>query len=120
MEYQGKQIYISLTKEGRKKAGKYNIDNLEIKKTKKWDGKWRILIFDIQEKHKMKREALRGKLKELGFYKLQKSTWICPYEFEREINILRNFFGFSYREMRVVTAIEVEKDGEIKLFFGLK
>ena len=118
-EYQGKQVYISLTKEGRKKAKKYNIDNLEIKKPKHWDKKWRILIFDIQDKHKIKREALRGKLKELGFYKLQKSVWVCPYDFEKEIDILRSFFGFGYREMRVVTANEIEVDGEIKHFFRL-
>ena len=117
--YQGKQIYISLTKEGRKKAKKYNIDNLRIKKPKKWDGKWRLLIFDIRDKHKIKREALRGKLKELGFYKLQKSVWACPYNFDREVNALRDFFGFGYEEMRVVTASKIENDREIRLFFDI-
>ena len=74
MEYKGKQLYVSLTKEGRKKAKKLQIDDMEIKKTKKWDKKWRILIFDIRDKHKIKREALRGKLKELGLFQLQKSA----------------------------------------------
>ena len=118
-EYQGKQVYISLTKEGRKKAKKYNVDNLKIKRPKKWDKKWRILIFDIQDKQKIKREALRGKLKELGFYKLQKSVWVCPYDFEKEVEILRNFFGFGYREMRVITASEIEIDTEIRNFFKI-
>ena len=119
-KHRGKQIYISLTKEGRKKAGKYNIDNLEVRKPKKWDRKWRLLIFDIQDKHKLKRETLRGKLKELGFYKLQKSVWVCPYDFERELDILRDFFGFSHREMRVITADEIERDEEIRFFFEVK
>jgi len=119
-DYQGKQVYISLTKEGRKKAKRYNVDNLKIKKPKKWDRKWRILIFDIQDKHKVKREALRGKLKELGFYKLQKSVWLCPYDFEKEVGILRNFFGFGYREMRIVIASEIEMDGEVKSFFNIR
>lgn len=117
--YQGKQLYISLTKEGRKKVKKYNIDNLKIKRPKTWDKKWRILIFDIQDKHKVKREALRGKLKELGFFKLQKSVWVCPYDFEKEMDILRNFFGFGFREMRVIIANEIEMDGEAKSFFKL-
>ena len=39
IDNRGGQIYISLTKEGKKKAGKYQIDDLEIKKPKKWDGK---------------------------------------------------------------------------------
>jgi len=66
MEYRGKQLYISLTEEGKKKAGRYQIDDLKIKKPAEWDRKWRILIFDIEDKHKVKREALRGKIKELG------------------------------------------------------
>ena len=44
-----RQIYISLTEEGKKKAGMFQIDALEIKKSEKWDGKWRLIIFDIGE-----------------------------------------------------------------------
>ena len=33
MDYRGKQLYITLTPEGRKEGGKYQIDDLEIKKT---------------------------------------------------------------------------------------
>ena len=60
------QIYISLTKEGRKKAGKFQIDSLKINKPKKWDRKWRIVIFDIAQLKNLQRNAFRGKLKELG------------------------------------------------------
>jgi DNA-binding HxlR family transcriptional regulator len=34
---------------------------------KNWDGKWRIIIFDIPEKQRKIRRILRGKLKEWGF-----------------------------------------------------
>ncbi len=116
---EGKQIYISLTKAGKRKAGRHHIDNLEIKKPKKWDQKWRMLIFDIEDRHKIKREALRGKLKQLGLYKLQKSVWICPYDFFLEMETLRDFFGLKYREMRIITASTIENDDEIKSFFGV-
>jgi len=119
MNYKGKQIYISLTKEGKKMAGKYQIDDLEIKKPKKWDKKWRVLIFDISDKHKVKREALRGKLKELELYQLQKSVWTCPYNFQKEIEILRNFFGFKNDEMKIITASDIEDDKNIRIFFGI-
>ncbi len=91
---EGKQIYISLTKEGRKRAKKHRIDDLKICKPQVWDGRWRVLIFDVPEKTRIKREALRGKLKELGFTKLQKSVWIHPYPCENELEILKGFFGF--------------------------
>lgn len=42
---------------------------------KNWDGKWRIIIFDIPESHRKIRRTLRGKLKEWGFIAWQKSVW---------------------------------------------
>src|SRR3989344_7076609 len=60
------QIYISLTEEGKKKAGRLQVDSLKINTPKKWDGKWRVVIFDISQSKLSKREAFRGKIKELG------------------------------------------------------
>lgn len=50
-----------------------------LKKDKKWDGKWRIVVFDVPEKKKKLRNYFRGRLIELGFRKLQESVWISPY-----------------------------------------
>lgn len=119
IEDRGGQIYISLTKEGKKRAGKYQIDDLAIKPAKKWDKKWRVLIFDIKEKQKIKREALRGKIKELGLYQLQESVWVCPYEFQKEMETLRNFFQLKNDEMKVITASDIENDERIKTFFSI-
>lgn len=38
---------------------------------KKWDGKWRMVIFDIEEKERKNRDFLRIKLRELGFGMIQ-------------------------------------------------
>ena len=43
---------IILTKDGEKKALIFKIDEIEIKKPAKWDGEWRIVIFDIPERFK--------------------------------------------------------------------
>lgn len=50
-----------------------------IKKDKRWDGKWRIVVFDIPEKERKMRDFFRLKLNELGFRKLQESVFICPF-----------------------------------------
>jgi hypothetical protein len=113
------QIYISLTKEGKKKAKKWQIDDLSIEKPDKWDGKWRILIFDIADDQRVKREALRGKIKQLGLFQLQKSVWIYPFEFSKEIALLRDFFGLTNKEMQIILATKVENDKEAKTHFGL-
>jgi len=113
------QIYISLTKEGRKKAGRFQIDCLKVSQPKKWDGKWRIVIFDIAQLQKIKRDAFRGKLRELGFFPLQKSIWIHPFKCADEINLLRDFFGLSRKDIRLITAEDIEDDKFLKKKFGL-
>lgn len=42
----------------------------------KWDGKYRIVIFDIPEQKRIIRNLFRRNLKKWGFKHLQKSVWI--------------------------------------------
>jgi hypothetical protein len=74
-EKDGQQI-LTLSEDGKKRLLQYDLDNIAIKKPRKWDGYWRLVLFDIPEKQKIGREALRGKLNQLGFYQLQKSCFI--------------------------------------------
>lgn len=113
------QIYISLTEKGKKMAGWMQIDDLEIKKPKKWDGKWRLVAFDIAQPKLIYREALRGKLKELGFYQFQKSIWIYPYNCKDEIGLLTDFFGFSDEEVQLITAESLKNGKKFKELFKL-
>lgn len=43
---------------------------------KNWDGKWRIVIFDIPESKRLVRDLFRRNLKKWGFRHLQKSVWV--------------------------------------------
>jgi len=119
IKLQGPQIYISLTKEGKMKAGFLQINDLKINRPRHWDRKWRLAIFDIAQLKKSYREAFRGKLKELGFYTLQKSIWVHPYDCETEIEILKRFFGLSDNELRLVVAEEIGNTQRIKEIFKL-
>ncbi|MBI2338303.1 CRISPR-associated endonuclease Cas2 [Candidatus Daviesbacteria bacterium] len=40
-----------------------------------WDGKWRIVVFDIPEKQRKIRNILRSRLKMWGFTPWQQSVW---------------------------------------------
>jgi DNA-binding transcriptional regulator PaaX len=120
IEKKNHQIYISLTDKGRKKAGWLQIDALKIKKPKKWDKKWRIVIFDISQLKKILREAFRGKLKELGFRQLQKSVWIIPYDCRDEIELLRDFFGLSKKELRLIVAESIDGEDILKKIFKIQ
>ena len=72
VEYRGKKK-IAVTLKGRVRIFKF------LRKSRKWDGKWRIVIFDIPETKKKMRNFFREKLQELGYRMLQESVWICPY-----------------------------------------
>ena len=113
------QIYISLTEKGKKMAGWLQIDALKIKKPKEWDGKWRIVIFDIAQLKKIYREAFRGKLKELGFFHLQDSVWIHPFDCRDEIELLRDFFGLNHTEMRLIITQDIGPDDWLKEIFKI-
>ncbi|MBI2041895.1 MAG: hypothetical protein HYT20_02675 [Candidatus Nealsonbacteria bacterium] len=119
IQRRGSQICINLTQEGKKKAGIYQINSLSIKEPKRWDGKWRLVIFDISELKKTMREAFRGKLKELGFIVMQKSVWIHPFSCQDEIALLRDFFGLDKNDIQMIVAEKIEKEAELKKIFNL-
>lgn len=66
-----KELTLRLTDKGRSKAlwTKMKLVN------EKWDGKWRIVMWDIPEKRRNARDLLRHQLKQLGFQKVQNSVW---------------------------------------------
>lgn len=105
-------ITMVLTEKGKQRAITFNIDNLEIKKPNKWDKKWRLLIFDIPEKKRYARDALRSVLKRIGFYELQKSVFVFPYECKSELDFVIEFFNVR---PYVRTAIVIELDNELHL-----
>lgn len=102
------KIIVKLTNKGQQRIKEFCFEELRIKKSKHWDKKWRVLVYDIPTKpaiYNKAREALRNKIKEIGFRQLQKSVWVCPYECEDEILFLTE----SYRITRFVEILTVEK-----------
>src|SRR3989338_9889059 len=118
-EKKNNQTYIHLTEKGRKSAGWLQIDALEIKKPRKWDYKWRIVIFDIAQLKTLYREVFRGKLRNLGFCQLQKSVWICPFDCRDEIELLKDFLGLTDQEVRLIVSNDIGKADRLKKIFNL-
>lgn len=81
IEKQG-EVYIRLTSQGSKKIAR-DFPLLAFQK-KRWDKKWRVVMFDIEEKSRKVRERFRNKLKELGFGMLQESVFISPYDISKD------------------------------------
>ena len=109
---------IILTEKGKVKALTYSIQNMKIE-NKEWDGKWRIVIFDIPEKIRKGRDALRKKIRELGFYELQKSVFVFPYNCKDEIDFIIEFFGLR-KYVRYGVLDSIDNNFELEKIFSLK
>lgn len=105
-----------LTEKGKKKILSFEFDRVAIRKPKLWDGKWRIVIFDIPESKKAVRDALRRKFKSLGFYQWQKSVFIHPFDCLDEIEFLIEFFQIR-PYVRFFEASRIMNESELLLYF---
>lgn len=109
---------VELTEKGKRKVREMQLSTLRIQKPAKWDGMWRVVIFDIPEKIKGARLALTFKLKTLGFLQLQKSVWVHAYPCGKEIEFLTELFDIS-RYVNLITAKEIKDDVHLKKYFHL-
>jgi len=109
---------VELTEKGKTRVIKYAIGDFDIKKPDKWDGKWRIVIYDVSEKSKDIRDILRNTLKRLGFLKLQGSVYILPFPCEKEIRFLRAFYGLDSDVTMLVTS-KIENDEAYRQYFAI-
>lgn len=69
---------LTVTAEGRRR-----LDGLlpRIAWHRRWSGKWYLVSFDIPERRRVQRNALRATLQRLRFGKLHASLWISPWDF---------------------------------------
>ena len=80
IEIEGER-YLKTTPKGRLKL-------IKKKLLRKWDGLWRIVAFDIDEKRRKTRDLFRQKLRDLGCLPIQKSVWITPRDISFELQEL--------------------------------
>jgi DNA-binding transcriptional regulator PaaX len=116
-EKDGQQV-LTLSENGKKWVLQFDLDKIVIKIPRKWDGYWRLVLFDIPEKRKAGREALRSKLKQLGFYQLQKSCFIHPFDCKSEIDFISEIFEVS-PYVNFILAKEIEGASQLMKYFNL-
>jgi len=107
---------VSLTEKGESKLNYYRAIE---KKNEKWDGKWRVVIFDVWEKAKVKRNILRLEIKNFGFIQLQQSVWIYPYECSEFIELIKTDLSFG-KNIRYMIVEKLDYDDKLRKHFNLK
>ena len=111
-------LTLVLSKEGEQLALTYNISNIEIKTPLQWDSRWRIVMFDVPEKFKQVRDALRMHFKNMGFYEFQKSVFVHPYPCAKEIEYIVEFYE-ARKYIRFIVAVDIDNALELKKHFHL-
>jgi CRISPR-associated endonuclease Cas2 len=77
-----------------------------------------MVVFDVPEIERKKRNYLRGFLREIGFYPYNQSVYVYPYECEKEIALIKKIVeGGKY--ISYIIAERLEKEDQLKIFFGL-
>jgi DNA-binding transcriptional regulator PaaX len=116
-ENSNRSYTLILTNKGKLKSLTYYFQEMKIEK-KNWDNKWRAVIFDIPEKLRSGRDVLREKLKQLGFYELQKSVFVFPYECADEIEFIIELFNLR-KYVRFGVFETIDNEFHLKKIFKL-
>jgi DNA-binding transcriptional regulator PaaX len=115
-DYEG-NVLVSLTEKGVLRAISYKFRRFEHKK-EKWDGKWRMIAFDIPRECQKGRKALVYRLKSGGFYRLQESIFLYPYDCKNELAVLVKLFKIE-KYIRFGILDFIDNQEKIKLSFKL-
>lgn len=106
--------YIAITEFGKQKGHKPEF-NIEFK-NEGWDGKYRVVFFDIPEVNRVVRNALRNKLKKLGFIGWQQSVFVGKNNITKGLKESANKAGFG----DYIMIIETKDLGDNKLKTSLE
>jgi predicted transcriptional regulator/CRISPR/Cas system-associated endoribonuclease Cas2 len=93
-------------------------EKISKKRKETWDGRWRIVIFDIKEYKRSVRDALRFQLVAFGFVKLQNSVWVYPYACEEIIALLKIDVRVG-KDVLYLVVEKLENDDFLRKHFGL-
>jgi len=91
---------------------------LLLQKNKRWDKRWRVVIFDIPEYRRGTRDKLRLTMRTSGFYRLQDSVWLYPYDCEDFMTLVKADLKIGNAILYMVVE-KIENDVKIKEAFNL-
>ena len=94
-------------------------DSRVIPQPRRWDEKWRVLIFDIPERRRRTRDVVRDRLCAAGFIRVQDSVWLFPYACEEFVALLKAECKIG-RDLLYMIVDSIENDGTYRDTFGLR
>lgn len=86
---------IRLTEKGKELYRIVEIEDIKIPVNDHWDRVWHLVCYDIPEKKKKERDYFKNKLLESGFWAVQDSLWVYPWDCKEEIAVISQNLGIS-------------------------
>lgn len=119
--FEGKNRHkqMQITERGTREVSRVNLGVYSIRKPLRWDERWRIVIFDIPEKRRGDRVRIRNLLVQLGFYRLQDSVWVHPYDCEEIIVLIKAEYRLGNAVLYLVADV-IEFEKPIRRHFNLR
>lgn len=117
VERDGKK-YLRLTDAGKKALALEQAKVALKNQKKKWDGRWRMIVFDVPERRRHIRVRLRDFMRNVGFVRLQDSVWVYPYDCEDYIALLKAELKIG-KDVLYAIADTIEHDKGIRRHFKL-
>jgi len=106
-----KESYIEITDIGKEKLKDLAYNKIKPERQNTWDGKWRVVIFDVPEDKKDLRNYFRRKIKSWGFKQIQKSVYTFPFECAKEITQISYHIGvMKYATVMIAEIIQGEEE----------
>lgn len=116
----GNNTKMELTPLGERAVRRASLqEELHQKSKKRWDKRWRMIIFDIPERRRKTRIKLREILLECGFFKLQNSVWVLPYDCEEIITLIKADLGVG-KDILYTIVEKIEYDISLRKHFNLQ
>ena len=109
---------LVLSENGKKRALTFQAHAMKIQPQKIWDRKWRVVLSDIPEEKRGARDALRHHLHYLGFYGLQKSVSVHPFDCKDQIDFLIELHDLR-QYVRFMIADSIDTEAHLKRIFNL-
>lgn len=109
--------YARITEKG-KRMLQMETEKIAIAKKRRWDRRWRVVIFDIPERRRSVRASIRRFMQEYGFVRLQDSVWIYPYDCEDLIALAKANFRVGADVLYMIVE-RLEQDKHLREHFGL-
>lgn len=112
------RFVIKLTEKGIKRHSQTVLENYSPLPDKhRWDGKWHLIMFDIDEKHKNSRDYIARAIKNMNLAPIQDSVYAYPYSLEELAKMIRQQYPTLGRNVISLRADRIEGGDQLKKHF---